>query len=287
MAYRFLAVFDEDVARAPLFLEDLAEHHDRNSLDEVENAFVKDHVHRDLQACYDACKPSSRKLIELERNGFAIEACSYCQYKTKDGVHAVFCGEVSKWPDFDCVESAHNNFMRGADGPDADEAQWLLEYYHSYKDYCTRDVTEGVLAALAKVEGVYAFVLYDEELQRVIVARDRTGAAPMYWGSTKDNRFMLGCALKDLEACSPSATPFPAGCLYASEGPNVAVHAGQGGWIMPGRPHHGNLFSFVESQLPGRKWRELKAIPRMTPEGTLCGAVYKVASEQNLKGRAW
>lgn len=281
MAYRFLAVFDEDIARAPLFLESLGEHHTRNALDEEENKAVKELCSRDLQHCYEACKSSSRKLIQLERNGFAIDACSFCQYQQKDGVHAVFVGEVSRWPDFDAVEFAHNAFVRGDSDPDRDEATWLIDYYSSFKDFNSHDATEGVLAALNKMDGNFAFVLYDEQLQRVMAARDRNGASPLYWGSS-DNRFMLGVSLDDLEPCSPSATPFPAGSLYASEGPNVVLHPGQGGWIMPGRPHHGNLFSFVESNSPSRKWRELKAIPRMTPEGTLCGAVYKVASEANL-----
>lgn len=271
-------------------------HHKRNVLDVEENQSVKELCTRDLRQCFEACRPATRKLVQLDRlgsedgaptGGFAMDACSYCQYQTQDGVHVVFAGEVSRWPDFDAVANAHNSFMRGEeDGQQPDEAAMMLRYYASFKDEAASaaDATEGVLEALALMEGTFAFVLYDERLQRVMAARDRAGAAPLFWGSTPDNRFMLGSSTADLGACAPSATPFPAGSLYASQGPNVALHPGQGGWIMPGSPHHGSLHSFVQSRVPGRKWRDLKAVPRLTPDGCLFGSVYKVASEANLAG---
>lgn len=34
---------------------------------------------------------------------------------------------------------------------------------------------------------------------------------------------------------------------------------------MPGSPHHGSLHSFVQSRMPGRKWRDLKVRPNLVP----------------------
>ncbi len=49
-------------------------------------------------------------MIELDTSsvGFALECCSYTQYVHRDGVHALFAGEVAKWPDFSAVDAAHN-----------------------------------------------------------------------------------------------------------------------------------------------------------------------------------
>jgi hypothetical protein len=44
----------------------------------------------------------------------------------------------------------------------------------------------------------------------------------------------------------------------------------------------GQLLSFVLDS-DGEHWRGIKAIPRINSQGQLFGAVYKVASEQQLK----
>lgn len=286
----FLAVFDEGTARAPIFLESPGpeEHICRNVLDEQQNVAIAEACARTLADAYGHCQPASRKLVRLSsklvqmNSGFAVETSSFCQYVCKDGVHAVFAGEVSNWPGIDAVAAAHDAFVRGELDSGKDEAAWLIAYYNTFKDATTRDVTDAVLAALAQVCGSFAFVLYDEELQRVMVARDRDGATTLHWGAAPDGRFLLGTCAEDLHGCSPSATLFPAGSLYASDGPNCMVYPGDHGFILPREPQHGALFSFVESAVPGQRWREMKAVPRLTQEGTLCGAVYKVASEANI-----
>ena len=48
--------------------------------------------------------------------------------------------------------------------------------------------------------------------------------------------------------CDPSATPFPAGALFASETTLRAENPGPAGWIIPGESHPGRLLSFVETK---------------------------------------
>ncbi len=61
-----------------------------------------------------------------------------------------------------------------------------------------------------------AFVIYDGDQKRVLVARDRQGAQDMHWGVTDDGRFMFGSEDIDLRECNPTATPFPAGVVSSS-----------------------------------------------------------------------
>lgn len=76
--------------------------------------FTQDANHTSLKNCYEHLKPSSRKMVELDTStvGFALEACSYTQYAVRDGVHALFSGEVATWPDFSAVEASHNGMMK-------------------------------------------------------------------------------------------------------------------------------------------------------------------------------
>ena len=56
----------------------------------------------------------------------------YCSYASREGVHVVFSGEVSKWPGIDAVESAHDAFMNGTAPAEANDASWLLDFYNTF-----------------------------------------------------------------------------------------------------------------------------------------------------------
>jgi asparagine synthetase B (glutamine-hydrolysing) len=46
-------------------------------------------------------------------------------------------------------------------------------------------------SVLEKVRGKFGFVIFDANARRVLVARDREGTQPLYWGATTDGRFMV------------------------------------------------------------------------------------------------
>lgn len=73
----------------------------------------------------------------------------------------------------------HTAFIRGEDEKLTvpDEANWLVNYYLRFRDSNALDLTDAVLDALNHVEGTYAFLLFDENLQRVLAARDKQGAS--------------------------------------------------------------------------------------------------------------
>jgi glutamine phosphoribosylpyrophosphate amidotransferase len=46
--------------------------------------------------------------------------------------------------------------------------------------------TRLVADEIKKLQGAYAFVLYDEKHRRIVAARDPEGIEPLYWGTCKD-----------------------------------------------------------------------------------------------------
>lgn len=228
-------------------------------------------------------KRSRRKEILPEGGGFSMNIGPYCHFAQRDGVRAVFSGEISKWPGVDMMQVSHDAFMRGDDEDTVhDDATWLLDFYDTFKDFVGKDVLDLALNSLANVEGRFAWVIYDGDQKRVLAARDSEGCAALHWGTTDDGRFIFGSDPIDLTECNPSASPFPAGTLYASEGDTRASYPGDMGWVMTGEAWPGTLTSFVRGR-PDNHWRDIKAIPRVTSQGCVCGAVYRVASERSFQ----
>ena len=46
--------------------------------------------------------------------------------------------------------------------------------------------TRLVADEIKKLQGAFAFVLYDEKSRRIVAARDPEGIEPLYWGTCKD-----------------------------------------------------------------------------------------------------
>ncbi len=69
---------------------------------------------------------------------------------------------------------------------------------------------------LNRLNGIFAFALWDEERQRVLVARDPMGVCPLYWGHDREGRLRVASEMKSLaEACADVAQ-FPPGHFYDS-----------------------------------------------------------------------
>jgi asparagine synthase (glutamine-hydrolysing) len=58
----------------------------------------------------------------------------------------------------------------------------------------------GVAAALPRLNGMFAFALWDRRERRLTLGRDRMGIKPLYW-SLDGGRLMFGSELKALRAC--------------------------------------------------------------------------------------
>ncbi|GJE46859.1 asparagine synthase (glutamine-hydrolyzing) [Methylobacterium soli] len=59
----------------------------------------------------------------------------------------------------------------------------------------------GVVGALARVDGIFAFAAYDRAQDRLWLARDRMGVKPLFYAAT-ERRLLFGSQLSALTACS-------------------------------------------------------------------------------------
>jgi hypothetical protein len=57
-------------------------------------------------------------------------------------------------------------------------------------------------------------LLHSMGLSMLLLCSDREGSSPLYWGATAGGQLLIGTRLSDLEGSNPTATAFPAGCLF-------------------------------------------------------------------------
>ena len=70
-----------------------------------------------------------------------------------------------------------------------------------------------------QLNGIFAFVLYDQEKKEYFIARDHMGIIPLYMGWDKSGNFYVASELKCLEGICPKIELFPAGhYLYSKDG---------------------------------------------------------------------
>jgi asparagine synthase (glutamine-hydrolysing) len=74
---------------------------------------------------------------------------------------------------------------------------------------------EGV-AGIARLNGIYAFALWDSLDKRFVIARDPMGVCPLYWGHDGDGRLWVASEMKALARHCHDVAPFPPGQVYDS-----------------------------------------------------------------------
>lgn len=77
----------------------------------------------------------------------------------------------------------------------------------------------GIEKTLNSLDGVFAFVLYDIENNKIVVARDPVGIRSLYMGRTSDNEIGFCSEMKGLMFCD-TVTQFPPGCYWSNDKPN-------------------------------------------------------------------
>jgi asparagine synthase (glutamine-hydrolysing) len=71
-------------------------------------------------------------------------------------------------------------------------------------------------AAFARLNGIFAFALWDAAAKRVLIARDPLGVCPLYWGHDAEGRLWVASELKALVRMCPDVAVFPPGHWYDS-----------------------------------------------------------------------
>ena len=69
---------------------------------------------------------------------------------------------------------------------------------------------------LGRLNGIFAFVLWDAAAQRVVIARDHMGICPLYWGHDGDGRMWVASEMKAIARVCDDVAAFPPGHVYDS-----------------------------------------------------------------------
>ncbi|HVI58343.1 MAG TPA: asparagine synthase B [Luteimonas sp.] len=69
-------------------------------------------------------------------------------------------------------------------------------------------------AWLGRINGIFAFALWDEARGRVVLARDPIGVCPLYWGHDGDGRLWVASEMKALARLCDDVAQFPPGHWY-------------------------------------------------------------------------
>ncbi|XP_074564248.1 stem-specific protein TSJT1-like [Curcuma longa] len=159
----------------------------------------------------------------------------FCSY---DDVYCVFVGSIHN------LSSLVRQY--GLSGKSTDEALLVIEVYRTLRDRGPYPADQ----ALKDIAGSFAFVVYDNATGAVFAALSSDGGVPLFWGVAADGSVVIGDEVEIVKGgCSKSYAPFPAGCMFHSEG---------------------GLRSFEHPM------NKMKAMPRVDSEGTMCGASFNV-----------
>ncbi len=71
-------------------------------------------------------------------------------------------------------------------------------------------------AFLDRINGIFAFALWDRERGAVLIARDPMGVCPLYWGHDRDGRLRVASEMKSLVDACADVAQFPPGHFYDS-----------------------------------------------------------------------
>jgi asparagine synthase (glutamine-hydrolysing) len=112
-------------------------------------------------------------------------------------------------------------------------------------------------AGVAKLNGIYAFALWDAQEARFVVARDPLGVCPLYWGHDADGRLWVASEMKALARHCNDVAAFPPGHVYDSA--------------------TGELTFFHE-----RAWRDYDAVQGKTVSGRVLREAFEQAVHRQL-----
>lgn len=100
----------------------------------------------------------------------------------------------------------------------------LRARYSDKFDFQTDSDCEVILALyqemgadlLEELNGIFAFVLYDEEKDTYLVGRDHIGIIPLYQGYDEHGNYYVASEMKALVPVCKTISEFPPGCYYGS-----------------------------------------------------------------------
>ncbi|KAK3037928.1 hypothetical protein RJ639_031819 [Escallonia herrerae] len=154
-----------------------------------------------------------------------------------DDIYCLFLGSLNNL----CAQIKQYGLSKGTD-----EAMFVIEAYRTLRDRGPYPADQ----VIKDLDGSFAFVVYDSKAGTVFAALGSDGGVKLYWGIAADGSVVISDNLEVIKAgCAKSFAPFPAGCMFHSEG---------------------GLMSFEHPM------NKMRAMPRIDSEGAMCGANFKV-----------
>jgi asparagine synthase (glutamine-hydrolysing) len=137
--------------------------------------------------------------------------------------------------------------------------------------YRSRTDSEVILAAYERWSakcldhfiGMFAFIIWDSQAQRLFAARDRFGVKPLYYHAGADGTLLISSEIKALHAAGVEATPDPvAWATYLTSG--VYDHSERTFWSNIKSLPPGYSMSWEDGRIHTRCWYDLA--DRVGPE---------------------
>ena len=103
------------------------------------------------------------------------------------------------------------------------DCEVILALYREMREKMGIDnsLTSPLTSMLEQLSGIFAFVLYDEEKDEFLIARDPIGVIPLYIGYDSDGTVYVASELKALEGQCERYEPFLPGHYYWSKDPGM------------------------------------------------------------------
>ncbi|EFJ38416.1 hypothetical protein SELMODRAFT_270173 [Selaginella moellendorffii] len=96
----------------------------------------------------------------------------------------------------------------------ANEVLIVIEAYRNLRDRAPYPTDHMI----REWKGHFAFVLFDNTTQRVLVSADCQGKVSLFWGVTSEGSLVFSDDFDVLKnGCFKSSSPFPPGCFFSSE----------------------------------------------------------------------
>ncbi|MFD4294107.1 asparagine synthase B [Rhodococcus sp. NPDC058532] len=69
---------------------------------------------------------------------------------------------------------------------------------------------------VSRINGIFAFALWDADRRRYLIARDPIGVCPLYWGHDSDGHLLISSEMKSLADLCDDVAQFPPGHIFDS-----------------------------------------------------------------------
>ena len=124
-------------------------------------------------------------------------------------------GEIYNHQEIRRLFTGNYEFQTGSD------CEVILALYRELREKGKVNSEKLATALLEQLNGIFAFVLYDEERDEFLIARDPIGVIPLYIGYDSDGTVYVASEMKALEDQCERYEPFLPGHYYHSADPGM------------------------------------------------------------------